>query len=91
MFPEHFVPVMKYMGDHPTKQNRSGNELTDEIFEPALKHVRSTRWCSDTFYRVRQKCSPLKFFAKVSEQDIGHFSHKCKATGIHGIWTIWLQ
>jgi len=30
---------MKYMGDQPTKQNRAGNELTDEIFEPALKHV----------------------------------------------------
>jgi len=30
---------MRYMGDQPTKQSRVGNELTDEIFEPALKHV----------------------------------------------------
>jgi len=39
LFPECCEPLMKYMGDHPSKQSRAGNELTDEIFEPALKHV----------------------------------------------------
>lgn len=31
------VPVMKYMGDYPSKRVRSINELTDQIFEGALK------------------------------------------------------
>lgn len=30
-------PVMKYMGDYPSKRVRSINELTDQIFEGALK------------------------------------------------------
>uniref|UniRef100_A0A669D331 Myosin VIIAb n=1 Tax=Oreochromis niloticus TaxID=8128 RepID=A0A669D331_ORENI len=32
-----FAPVMKYMGDYPSKRVRSVNELTDQIFEGALK------------------------------------------------------
>ncbi|XP_077387020.1 unconventional myosin-VIIa-like isoform X14 [Festucalex cinctus] len=32
-----FVAVMKYMGDYPSKRTRSVNELTDQIFEGALK------------------------------------------------------
>lgn len=28
---------MKYMGDYPSKRARSVNELTDQIFEGALK------------------------------------------------------
>uniref|UniRef100_A0A4W4HLJ8 Myosin VIIAa n=1 Tax=Electrophorus electricus TaxID=8005 RepID=A0A4W4HLJ8_ELEEL len=31
------VPIMKYMGDYPSKRTRSVNELTDQIFEGALK------------------------------------------------------
>ncbi|KAF3705828.1 Unconventional myosin-VIIa [Channa argus] len=34
---EEAVPVMKYMGDYPSKRVRSVNELTDQIFEGALK------------------------------------------------------
>lgn len=30
-------PMMKYMGDYPSKRTRSVNELTDLIFEGALK------------------------------------------------------
>ncbi|XP_060032699.1 unconventional myosin-VIIa isoform X5 [Erinaceus europaeus] len=30
-------PVLKYMGDYPSKRMRSINELTDQIFEGALK------------------------------------------------------
>lgn len=32
-----FVALMKYMGDYPSKRVRSVNELTDQIFEGALK------------------------------------------------------
>ncbi|TRZ04518.1 hypothetical protein DNTS_007824, partial [Danionella cerebrum] len=32
-----FAPIMKYMGDYPSKRSRSVNELTDQIFEGALK------------------------------------------------------
>ncbi|XP_016402939.1 myosin VIIAa [Sinocyclocheilus rhinocerous] len=32
-----FVAIMKYMGDYPSKRTRSVNELTDQIFETALK------------------------------------------------------
>ncbi|XP_048839226.1 unconventional myosin-VIIa-like isoform X2 [Brienomyrus brachyistius] len=32
-----FTPIMKYMGDYPSKCPRSVNELTDQIFECALK------------------------------------------------------
>uniref|UniRef100_A0A3P8Q495 Myosin VIIAa n=1 Tax=Astatotilapia calliptera TaxID=8154 RepID=A0A3P8Q495_ASTCA len=31
------LPIMKYMGDYPSKRTRSVNELTDQIFEGALK------------------------------------------------------
>uniref|UniRef100_A0A8C8RLK9 Myosin VIIA n=1 Tax=Pelusios castaneus TaxID=367368 RepID=A0A8C8RLK9_9SAUR len=31
------APVLKYMGDYPSKRTRSVNELTDQIFESALK------------------------------------------------------
>lgn len=30
-------PIMKYTGDYPSKRTRSVNELTDQIFEAALK------------------------------------------------------
>ncbi|XP_016305577.1 unconventional myosin-VIIa-like [Sinocyclocheilus anshuiensis] len=32
-----FIAIMKYMGDYPSKRTRSVNELTDQIFETALK------------------------------------------------------
>uniref|UniRef100_A0A3Q3GXY4 Unconventional myosin-VIIa-like n=1 Tax=Labrus bergylta TaxID=56723 RepID=A0A3Q3GXY4_9LABR len=32
------VPILKYMGDYPTKQMQSPLELTDQIFGPATKH-----------------------------------------------------
>ncbi|XP_034374213.2 unconventional myosin-VIIa isoform X3 [Arvicanthis niloticus] len=32
-----FIAVLKYMGDYPSKRTRSVNELTDQIFEWALK------------------------------------------------------
>ncbi|XP_029302744.1 LOW QUALITY PROTEIN: myosin VIIAa [Cottoperca gobio] len=32
-----FISLMKYMGDYPSKRTRSVNELTDQIFEGALK------------------------------------------------------
>ena len=34
-----FLAVLKYMGDHPSRRSRTGNELTDQIFEAPLKHV----------------------------------------------------
>lgn len=32
-----FIAVLKYMGDYPSKRTRSVNELTDQIFEWAVK------------------------------------------------------
>ncbi|XP_017574409.1 unconventional myosin-VIIa isoform X1 [Pygocentrus nattereri] len=32
-----FIAIMKYMGDYPSKRTRTVNELTDQIFEGALK------------------------------------------------------
>ena len=32
-------PIMKYMGDYPSKRFRQTTDLTDAIFEPALLHV----------------------------------------------------
>ncbi|XP_043929284.1 unconventional myosin-VIIa [Protopterus annectens] len=32
-----FISILKYMGDYPSKRMRSVNELTDQIFEGALK------------------------------------------------------
>ncbi|XP_064206929.1 unconventional myosin-VIIa-like isoform X2 [Anguilla rostrata] len=32
-----FISILKYMGDYPSKRARSVNELTDQIFEGALK------------------------------------------------------
>jgi myosin-7 len=33
-----FLTILKYMGDHPSKRGRAGSDLTDQIFEPPLKH-----------------------------------------------------
>merc|ERR1719461_1947751 len=33
-----FHAVLKYMGDLPSRRTRTGNELTDQIFEGPLKH-----------------------------------------------------
>ena len=33
------APVMKYMGDYPSKKLRLSTELSDAIFEPPLLHV----------------------------------------------------
>jgi myosin VIIa len=39
-----FMNILKYMGDHQAAVRRRATvELTDAIFEPALKHVRPTR------------------------------------------------
>ena len=35
-----FQAILKYMGDIPYRRARSANELTDQIFEGPLKHVR---------------------------------------------------
>ncbi|KAM9732681.1 myosin VIIAa [Menidia menidia] len=32
-----FIAVLKYMGDYPSRRSRAVNELTDQIFEAALK------------------------------------------------------
>ena len=34
-----FHAILKYMGDLPSRRTRTGNELTDQIFEGPLKHV----------------------------------------------------
>lgn len=33
------VPILKYMGDLPSRRARSSNDLTDQIFEGPLKYV----------------------------------------------------
>ena len=38
-FLDNGSPIMKYMGDYPSKKQRLGTELTDQIFECALVHV----------------------------------------------------
>lgn len=41
-----FHAMLKYMGDLPSRRTRTGNELTDQIFEGPLKHVSgsSRKW-----------------------------------------------
>ena len=36
-----FHAILKFMGDLPSRRTRTGNELTDQIFEGPLKHVRT--------------------------------------------------
>lgn len=38
IFLDSFVPILKYMGDYPTKQLQSPVVLTDQIFGPATKY-----------------------------------------------------
>jgi len=38
-FLDRCVPILKYMGDHPSRRGRVANELTDQIFEPPLRTV----------------------------------------------------
>ena len=41
-FLDNSSPIMKYMGDYPSKKQRLGTDLTDAIFECALVHVSHT-------------------------------------------------
>ena len=37
---DSFTAILRYMGDLPnSKRSRLGNECTDAIFEPPLRHV----------------------------------------------------
>jgi len=38
-----FHTLLKYMGDMPSRRTRTGNELTDLIFEGPLKHVKTAK------------------------------------------------
>ena len=40
-FLDHSACIMKYMGDYPSKKMRLGTDLTDQVFEHALVHVRT--------------------------------------------------
>ena len=40
-FLDHSARIMKYMGDYPSKKMRLGTDLTDQVFEHALVHVRT--------------------------------------------------
>lgn len=35
----NLIPLLKYMGDLPSRRTRTGNELTDQIYDGPLKHV----------------------------------------------------
>ena len=45
-----FHAILKYMGDLPSRRTRTGNELTDQIFEGPLKHVSNAYSYSDLRY-----------------------------------------
>ena len=36
---DYAAPILKYMGDYPSKKQRLSTELTDAVFEHALVHV----------------------------------------------------
>lgn len=57
-------PILKYMGDHPSKRGRAANELTDQIYEPPLRSV------SNTFFKQKlsmytQNVVKLHYFVPV--------------------------
>jgi len=71
LFPEHGEPVMKYMGDQPTKQSRIGNELTDDIFEPALKHVCNLGYFLDHIHSPELSSRQTFLFCRLFEDNLG--------------------
>ena len=44
------TPILKYMGDHPSKRGRVANELTDQIYEPPLRSVSNKKKITEFFY-----------------------------------------
>lgn len=40
-----FLPILKYMGDYPSRKQRLSTELTDQVFEHALANV-SNHYCN---------------------------------------------
>ena len=36
---DNTAPILKYMGDYPSKKQRLSTDLTDAVFEHALVHV----------------------------------------------------
>ena len=63
-----FHAILKYMGDLPSRRTRTGNELTDQIFEGPLKHV------SNATYRVIFKT--IYFFLRSNSDKIIVYSIK---------------
>lgn len=44
------TPILKYMGDHPSKRGRVANELTDQIYEPPLRSVSNKKKIEHNFF-----------------------------------------
>ena len=36
---DFYSPILKYMGDYPSRKQRLSTELTDQVFEHALSNV----------------------------------------------------
>lgn len=39
MYSLTLTPILRFMGDQPGRNTKTGNELTDQIFGPSLKDV----------------------------------------------------
>ena len=52
------TPILKYMGDHPSKRGRVANELTDQIYEPPLRSVSNKKKNNRIFLYIQ--CSLVK-------------------------------
>ena len=52
-----YVAILKYMGDHPSRRQRNGTELTDLIFMSPLKYV-SKAFCglANEHFDCRRLC-----------------------------------
>lgn len=55
-----FHAILKYMGDLPSRRTRTGNELTDQIFEGPLKHV-SKKFRFQTVFLVQFLLNKIPF------------------------------